>query len=105
MTNPPFPPREHKITLGQARALLAKRPQGIAARGGHFPREAIEAILAQPGCKGIRFYYGTNPDGTTAIVLVGIDETGTDMDSGELIDNHYPCPPFCGGDGTALREE
>jgi len=38
-------------------------------------------------------------------VLVGIDENTTDMASGEIIDNHYPCPPFCGDGGSALREE
>lgn len=97
MTNPPPSPRNHKITVAQARALMARRPQGLATRGGHFPREAIEAILAQPGCQGIRFYYGTNPDGSSAIVLVGIDENSTDMATGEIIDNHFPCPPFCGG--------
>jgi hypothetical protein len=100
---PPPPPRDHRITLGQARALLARRPRG--ERGGHFPSEALLAILNQPGCAGIRFYYGTNPDGSPAMVLVGIDETGTDMTDGEIIDNHFPCPPFCGDGGSALREE
>ena len=104
MTNPPPPKRDHKITPGQARALMAKRPAGMPIRGGHFPREAIEAILNQPGCTGIRFYYGTNPDGSPAMVLVGIDENSTDMATGEIIDHHFPCPPFC-GDGSALREE
>ena len=105
MANPPLPPRIHKITLGQARALLARRPQGVAARGGHFPSEAIQAILSQPGCVGIRFYYGTNADDSTAIVLVGVDENNNDMATGEIIDNHYPCPPVCGDGGSPLREE
>lgn len=95
MTNPPPPPpRSHKITVAQARALMARRPNGLATRGGHFPREAIEAILAQPGCTGIRFYYGTNPDGSPAIVMLGIDANSADM-TDEIIDTHFPCPPFC----------
>jgi hypothetical protein len=52
MTNPP--PRNHKITAAEARALIAKRHKALTTRGGHFPREAIDAILAQPGCTGIR---------------------------------------------------
>src|SRR6478672_2292415 len=66
MTNPP--PRNHKITAAEARALMGKRHKELTTRGGHFPREAIDAILAQPGCTGIRFYYGGNADGSPAIV-------------------------------------
>lgn len=99
MTNPP---RRHKITVAEARALMARRPRGLEARGGHFPREVFEAILAQPNCAGIRFYYGTNPDGSPAIVLVGIDANDADMTDGEIIDTHFPCPPFC-GDNETLR--
>ena len=95
--------RDHKITVAQARALMSKKHQGLQTRGGHFPREAIDAILSQPGCEGIRFYYGANPDGSPAIVLVGVDSNLADMtDGGEIIDTHFPCPPFC-DDGSALR--
>jgi hypothetical protein len=98
MTNPP--PRNHKITAAEARALMGKRHKGLTTRGGHFPREAIEAILAQPGCTGIRFYYGGNPDGSPAIVMLGIDATNADMTDGEIIDTHFPCPPFCDVDSA-----
>jgi hypothetical protein len=100
--NPPNPPRRHKITVAEARGLLNRRPPGLTTRGGHFPREVFEAILAQPGCTGIRFYYGTNTDGSPAIVLVGIDAESADMTSGEIIDTHFPCPPFC-DEKSALR--
>lgn len=99
MTQPP--PRNHKITIGEARALMAKRPTGLTTRGGYFPREAIDAILKQPGCTGIRFYYGTNTDGSPALVLVGMDASSADLTDGEIIDTHYPCPPFC-DTGSAL---
>jgi len=102
MTNPPVPPRNHKITLEQARALVRAGARGRTSRGGHFPREVFEAILAQPNCAGIRFYYGTNTDGSPAIVLVGIDATNADITDGEIDDTHFPCPPFC-DDNTALR--
>ena len=98
MTNPP---RGHRITLEQAQAMLRRRPPGLAPRGGHFPREVIDGILAQPGCKALRFYFGTNPDGSLAVVLVGVDEKDRDMATGDIIDNHYPCPPFC-DEGSSL---
>jgi hypothetical protein len=100
MTNPPH--RRHKITVAEAKKLMGKRAQGLSTRGGHFPREVFEAILAQPNCAGIRFYYGENPDGSPAVVLVGIDEKSVDMTDGEIIDTHFPCPPFC-DDSSALR--
>ena len=100
MTKPPE--RNHKITVGEAKALLAKRPQGLTTRGGHFPKDAVMAILNQVGCAGLRFYYGTNTDGSPAIVMVGMDENGADLTDGEIIDSHFPCPPFC-DDDSALR--
>jgi hypothetical protein len=94
--------RNHKITVAQAKALMGKKPKELATRGGHFPREAIDAILAQPGCTGIRFYYGSNDDGSPAIVMLGIDADNADMTAGEIIDTHFPCPPFC-DESSALR--
>jgi hypothetical protein len=100
MTNPP--PRRHKITLAEAKALMKSRARGLSTHGGHFPREAFESILKQPNCAGIRFYYGEHPDGSPALILVGIDEQNRDITSGEIVDTHFPCPPFC-DDGSALR--
>jgi hypothetical protein len=55
----------------------------------------IDRILAQPGCNGIRFYFGTKTDGSLALVLVGVDENEKDMTEGVILEDHYPCPPFC----------
>ena len=94
MTNP-RPPRRHIITHEEAKAFVRRRPHGISERGGHFPREVIDQLLAQKGCAGIRFYFGTKSDGSLALVLVGIDENEKDMTAGILVEDHYPCPPFC----------
>ena len=94
MTNP-RPPRKHHITHEEAKAFLRRRPKELKERGGHFPREVIEQLLAQKGCAGIRFYFGTKQDGTMALVLVGVDENEKDMTAGVLIEDHFPCPPFC----------
>ena len=99
----PRPPRKHVITRDEALGLLRRRPQALTQRGGHFPREALEQILAQQGCAGVRFYFGSQSDGSLALVLVGIDENEKDMTDGIMIDNHFPCPPFCDDGSTLLR--
>ena len=102
MTNP-RPPRRHIISHEEAKAFLRRRPQGLTERGGHFPREVIDQILAQKGCAGIRFYFGTKPDGTMALVLVGVDAEEKDMTDGILVEDHYPCPPFCDATSSLIR--
>ena len=94
------PPQEHKISLDAA-AALTRRFRTAASQGTElgamFPREVYDRLLAQPGCAGIRMYYGLDDQGKSAMVLVGVDKDGNDMVNGELDDVHYPCPPFCDG--------
>jgi hypothetical protein len=48
-------------------------------RGYHLGRNIIDQILAQPGCVGMRFYYGLNEDGMKTLVYVGVDASGKDI--------------------------
>ena len=92
------PSRDHKITLADARALLQRHRTAVAQgaeRGGMFHAKAVQDLLAQPGCVGLRIYHGRNPDATPALVLVGVDAKGNDLSSGTLLELHFPCPPFC----------
>lgn len=103
-----FPPkREHKISL-DAGAALTRRYRERAGAGAQlatmFPREVFDALLAQPGCVGIRAYTGTADDDSQQTVLVGVDGQGNDMTSAALFDYSLPCPPYCGG-GNALNGE
>lgn len=82
--------------------VLRRRPVGLAERGGHFPRQVVDQILAQDGCAGLRFYFGTNPDGSLAVVFVGIDERERDMTGGVVLTDHFPCPPFCDATSSLL---
>ena len=100
----PFPPekRDYRITLNNAKAETKRfrdAQPANATRGGAFPSECFEAILKQPGCKGIRIYYGKAATGEMSLVMVGVDDDGNDMTSGEMIENHFPCPPFCDKNG------
>jgi hypothetical protein len=103
-----FPPeRNHKVPLETAAKLTAhyreSAPKGSQA-GCMFPRDVFERLLAQPGCAGIRIYWGRSEMRERETVLVAVDEEANDMTDGELFDWGYPCPPFCGG-GSVLGGE
>jgi hypothetical protein len=49
------------------------------ARGYALGRNIIDQILAQPGCVGMRFYYGMNEVGQKTLVYVGVDADGKDI--------------------------
>jgi len=95
--------RRHFISSEEAVLLLRRRPTKITERGGHFPRAAIDEILAQPGCQGLRFYFGTKPDGATTLVFVGMDDAERDMTDGVIVEDYYPCPPFCDATSALIR--
>ena len=95
-----FPPaRNHKVSL-EAAAALTKGYRETAPKGtplgSLFPRDVFERLLAQPGCAGIRMYYGRNERREHELLLVGVDAEGEDMTTGELFDFGLPCPPYCG---------
>jgi hypothetical protein len=66
-----------------------------------FDRSALDLLLAQPGCRGIRIYRATK-DGADQVVLVGTDSAGNDMvpasveGQGVVMEIAWPCPPMCG---------
>ena len=45
----------------------------------YLGRNIIEKILAQPGCVGMRFYYGINEQGQKTLVYMGMDANGQDI--------------------------
>jgi len=77
-------------------------------RAHFFGKNILTDILNQPGCMGIRFYYGIDDQGKKALVLVGTDKKGVNIWSGKTSkgkltaavrplggDISYPCPPYC----------
>jgi hypothetical protein len=97
----------------EAGAKMVKRhfdenPDDVIA---HFiGRNIIEQLLAQPGCVGIRAFYGLNDLGIKSLVLVGVDYAGnnilelegrnqlakTNMTKGFVMSGVKSCPPYCG---------
>ncbi|MEO8146073.1 MAG: hypothetical protein ABI723_00485 [Bacteroidia bacterium] len=64
-------------------------------KGGMFGIEAINEIIRQTGCAGLRFCFAKDADGVKTIVLYGVDTTGQNLNT-YVGDQNCPCPNFCG---------
>jgi hypothetical protein len=97
----------HDISLREAKTLVENFRQGIppdAVIGGFFGREAIEALLSQPGAVGVRAYFARKDDGSLTLVIIGVNAQGEDIVEGEgPMDRWFPCPPFCPENSELLR--
>ncbi len=63
----------------------------------YFGKDIVDKILAQPGCLGVRMYYGKHASGKSGVLLIGVDKYGKDMVTGVLAMPVIICPPYCGG--------
>lgn len=90
--------QDHSISLSTASEWTAnyrgKYPNQI--KGHAFGKDAIEAILAQDDCIGIRIYYALDDDGVQQLIITGVDSAGDDLYDGLLAERSMPCPPVCG---------
>lgn len=105
MFNPPFTMQgvydktrvNHDIALEDAARLTAtyrlQNPED--PKGGFFGKQALQKLLSQQECVGIRFLYGAKEDKTPVMVLVGVDTFGGDMFFGQFMEMSMGCPPFC----------
>ena len=87
----------HLITLDQALKYIQnfkQNPVPQSVKGGYFGRNIFDKILAQGGAVGIRYYFAAKNDGSTTLVLVGVDSTGNDIVQGVLGEEQFPCPPI-----------
>ena len=102
MTAPFDATRDHRISLDEAAGLI-KAYQAQAVPGAHlasaFNRSAFEQLLAQPGAAGIRIYLAHHTNGSPTMVMVAVDETGSDLASASnlCMQNSHDCPPICLG--------
>jgi len=73
-----------------------------------FDRSAIEAILKQPDCRGIRIYYGLKNGAEVHAIIVGYDKEDRDIlpstaqertegstEEGEILEKSTRCPDSC----------
>lgn len=88
----------HDISLNDAAALTGRYRSLMGEndiKGGFFGRDAIEEVLAQTGCVGIRYYYGLSTNGKQVLVLVGANADGDDLTEGVVLEFSVPCPAYC----------
>ncbi|HTO73723.1 MAG TPA: hypothetical protein VMJ30_07885 [Gemmatimonadales bacterium] len=98
MTTPP--PRDHSITLAEAMAHTRRfreaNPSPKTEKAVMFWRGGgLDELMAQSGCAGIRIYFGRDPGGAGAMVVVGVDIRGGDLSGGPILEEGLPCPPWC----------
>ncbi len=90
--------QDHAIDLPTAKAMTQRYRSSVPAGSvlaEAFGRNAIDSLLRQPGCIGMRIYLARRADATIAFVLVGVDSAGSDMTSGKILETGIPCPPWC----------
>lgn len=89
---------DHSITLSEA-AHLTKNYRDSVSTGStiahYFGKDAINAILAQEECVGIRIYYGLKDNGEKQLVICGVKANKDDLYQGELAERSVPCPADC----------
>ena len=91
-------PGRHAISREQAKAYLGAWQRGRAkgtVLGGYMDRRVLDALLAQPGCVGVRYYNARHPEGRDTIVLVGVNAADEDLWDGTIAEELDPCPPRC----------
>jgi hypothetical protein len=93
-----LPERNHRITLEEAAAHTRRhREAKVHAIGsGAFHKDQVQELLNQKGCVGLRVHLGRNADGSPTVVLTGIDQADSDLVKGVILEQWWPCPPFCG---------
>jgi len=91
---------DHSIVIEDAAAMTKSYRDANPGMvlGGYFGKAAVQAILAQEGCVGIRYYNALNDNGEHTVVLVGVKANKDDIENGILAEFAKPIPPFAGVD-------
>ncbi|MGA3287054.1 MAG: hypothetical protein ABSD46_06490 [Bacteroidota bacterium] len=91
--------KNQSISFQEAKSLI-KTFQRITASDAviaqYFGKNIVDKILAQPGCVGVRMYYGKHTNGKPGMIIMGVDKNGKDIVSGVLAGPIIYCPPLCG---------
>ena len=91
--------KNQSISFQEAKGLI-KTYERIAASDAviaqYFGKDIVDKILAQPGCVGVRMYYGKHANGKPGVIIIGVDKYGKDTVSGVLAMPTMYCPPLCG---------
>lgn len=87
----------HAITLQEAAQLTSNyrtnNPNAIL--GLYYSKDALQEILSQQDCVGIRTYYAETSIGEKTLVIVGVNASQNDLVNGKIADFGIPCPTEC----------
>ena len=61
----------------------------------YFGKNVVEKTLKQPGCVGVRMYYGKHANGKSGFIFVGVDKYGKDLIPIVIAGPDIICPPIC----------
>jgi uncharacterized protein with PIN domain len=95
----------HDIALDEATAWTAnyrRQAPSSSIKAHFFGKAAIQAILDQDDCVGIRIYYALDTDSRQQLIVVGADENENDLHEGLLAERSMPCPPTCSSGSPLL---
>jgi hypothetical protein len=53
--------------------------QNILCKSETFARDVFDSVLAQPGCTGLRVYYGMDPTFKVHAIVVGVNNNNEDI--------------------------
>ena len=90
----------HEISLEDASILTERYRNQFSStqlfiKGEFFGKQAIQNLINEPNCVGIRIYYGLNENNIPKLVIVGVDFNENDLIQGSILDFGKLCPPAC----------
>jgi hypothetical protein len=100
-----YPSTDKSINAGQSNAaqnltaLTSAHRVSVSSEDvlvHYFGKDVVEKTMKQPGCVGVRMYYGKHANGKSGFIIVGVDKNGRDMIPTVLAGPGQPCPPYCG---------
>lgn len=89
----------HEISLNEAAELTQRFRDNLPVIDNtiaeYFGRSALEDLLSQNSCVGIRIYYGIDSSTKKRLVIVGVNSEGNDLFEGNLLEHGGICPLYC----------
>lgn len=96
----------HEITLPKAITMThayQNSPQFAGqTRAGLITASAVQDLLNQPGCAGMRIYFALDSNNNLTTILVGTDSQENDMTNGIILDRLLYCPVHCSANTPLL---
>ena len=86
------------ISLDDAKSMTHRYQDSIpdsATISCEVDKAQLIAMLNQEDCQGLRIYFALNEEERLTTVLVGSDNSGSDMVTGLIVNRLKPCPSNC----------